>query len=446
MRLTPLLIALALASLPASAETLADAASAAYLANPDLQAQRTQTSIAAEGVFQARSQKLPQVSAIGSMTGSSVSADDPAFDRGQSLSLDVGVRATQSLYLGGRIDSGIRRAQAGVDASKFQLMAFEQSLMLDVVNVYVSVLRDRRALEIRESNVRRLSEQLRAANDRFEVGEITRTDVAQAEARLAGAEAQFAAAKSTLESTEAIYAEVVGILPGALSPPPPLPVLPTSLEQAIEIATASNPSILFAMANEEAAREGIAIAEGALKPSVTIVGQAGVSSTLANRDYNDVSASIVGQVSVPLFEAGFTKSQVRQARLVREQTRRQRESQRLAVVSQVSRAWYVYEASRTAIAASERQVKAAEIAYEGAQQELEVGLRTTLDVLDQEQELLDARLALISVERDAYVAAFQLLASMGQLTPQVLDVKVPLFNPDEYLNDRNTDWRSTQIE
>jgi outer membrane protein len=149
---------------------------------------------------------------------------------------------------------------------------------------------------------------------------------------------------------------------------------------------------------------------------------------------------------VPLFEAGFTKSQVRQARLVREQTRRQRESQRLAVVSQVSRAWYVYEASRTAIAASERQVKAAEIAYEGAQQELEVGLRTTLDVLDQEQELLDARLALISVERDAYVAAFQLLASMGQLTPQVLDVKVPLFNPDEYLNDRNTDWRSTQIE
>jgi outer membrane protein len=270
-----------------------------------------------------------------------------------------------------------------------------------------------------------LSRQLEATRARFEVGEVTRTDIAQAEARLAGAKAALAGAQSQLDISRSAYARVVGQPPGALASPPTTPTLPASLDTALATARESSPSILAAKAAVDAARAGVKLADADFRPTASI----GLSADTNVADLSDwdlqrsggLSAS--ARVTVPLFTNGLTRSSARQARENETSARIRTRSAEMDVEQRVANAWNGLSASRAVIQASREQVRAAEIALEGARNELEVGSRTTLDVLNQEQELLEARLALATAERDAFVAAHSVLQAMGALTPEVYQVE-----------------------
>ncbi len=424
--------ALALA-MPSQSETLQEALDLAFQTNPALEAQRADIGVAREQLNQARGARAPSVDLSASAGYESLDSNQPiAFNIGDRPVATAQLQATIPVYTGGRIDAGIEQAQAGILAADAQFDGAAQELILNVVTAYVDVLRDREAIRIRANSVALLEEQLRAATDRFEVGFATRTDVKQAEARLEGARASFAGAEAQLEASLSIYELFVGQAAGDLVQVSGGPALPESFEAALQIALAENPDLKALRQAERAAEQAVRSAKGETRPSLSIVGTASAQETfdieataisptmgvitLPPDNYRDTSLSVFARGTVPLFQGGVLRSRIRAARLEQSQARLQTVNAERQVTASVAQAWYGNVAAIQAITASERQVEAAEIAYEGAQEELSVGTRTTLDVLDQEQQLLEARLGLINAERDAYVAAHQLLRAMGQLT------------------------------
>ncbi|MEL8056457.1 MAG: TolC family outer membrane protein [Pseudomonadota bacterium] len=430
----------------AQADTLKEAIQTAYSQNPQLAAQRKQTAQAQEQLSQARAAWRPQVTASGSYGYESI-------DTTRTFALDIGDRpiataqlqATQPVYAGGRIKSGIRQAKAGIGAANAQLEGTGQDLILQVVTAYVDVLRDRETITIRQNSVELLERQLTASQDRFDVGVVTRTDVAQSQARLEGAKAALASAEAALESSESFYTFLVGGPADDLTPVPPVPALPQSVEEAIAAAFSDSPDLQASRLNEQIANEGVKSAYGALKPSLSVVATAGLFETYVN-DFRDTSVSAVAQASVPLFEGGLIRSQVRSAKLERDAARFQTENVERQIRAQVAQAFFAHQAALKAIEASERQVEAAEIAFDGAREELRAGVRTTLDLLDQEQQLLEARLSLVSAQRDAYVAAHQLLRVMGALQFERLNLDVEAYDPDNYGDFVRRNWLLTDVE
>ena len=400
----------------AHSETLPEAVAAAFATNPQLEIQRYGTDIARENLNLARSARLPSLSLSASGGYEYVDTDAQFnFGVGDRPIASAQVQASQAIYAGGRISSGIKRAKAGMGAADRNFEAAEQDLILDVVTAYLDVRRDREAAAIRKNNVDVTGEQVRAAQDRFEVGVVTRTDVSQAQARLEGAKAALAGAEAALEGSQALYEFLTGQPPGDLAPPPALPALPATLETAFADADANNPSILAAREELNAAGAGVEAAKADGRPQLNIVTTAGIQETYGDTSRSDTNVSAVAQGRMPIFTGGAVKAQVNAAKLQREQARRNVDAFETRVRAQVAQSWFGYEAAVRSIEASRRQVEAAEIAYEGAKEELAVGVRTTLDVLDQEQQLFEARLSLIGAERDAYVAAHQLLRATGGL-------------------------------
>lgn len=418
LAMTAAVFALAIPQI-AGAETLSDAVSSALASNPQLASQRVQTDIAREGLEQARSQGRTTVNVGVSAGYEYVDTNSVfAFNTGDRPLASAQIQAVKPIYTGGRVRAGVRQARAGIDAAESQYDAALQDLVLDVVTAYVDVRADRDAVTIRKNNVEVAGEQVRAASDRFDAGVVTRTDVALAQARFEGARAALAGAEAALESSTANYQFLTGTQPGELVPPPPVPPLPASLEEAVQAALDGNPDLIAARHSERAAAEAIEVARAQYRPQISIVGTAAVQETYGDDfDQRDTSVAALAQGSVPLLSGGLIESQVRSARLQRSQARRQIDTLERSIRAQVAQAWYGYEASLRAIDASRRQVEAAEIAYDGATQELAVGVRTTLDVLDQEQQLFEAQLALVQSERDAYVAAHRLLRAIGNLGP-----------------------------
>lgn len=420
-------------AMPSQSETLQDALDLAFQTNPSLEAQRTDIAVAREQLNQARGARSPSVNLSGSAGYESLDSNQPiAFNVGDRPVATAQLQASVPIYTGGRIDAGIDQAQAGILAANAQFDGAAQDLILNVVTAYVDVLRDREAMKIRANSVALLEEQLRAASDRFEVGFATRTDVKQAEARVQGARASLAGAEAQLEASLSIYEVFVGQPAGDLSPVSDTPGIPETYEAALQLALAENPDLNALRQAERAAEQAVRSAKGETKPSVSIVGTAGLQetfdieataisptmgvTTLPPDNYRDTSLSVFAQASVPLFQGGVLRSRVRAARLERDQARLQTLNAERQVTASIAQAWYGNIAAEQSIFASERQVEAAEIAYEGAQEELSVGTRTTLDVLDQEQQLLEARLGLVNAKRDAYVATHQLLRAMGRLS------------------------------
>ena len=424
------LLSCACVALPAQAETLLDALRAANSTNPQLGVQRAQSEIAQEQLVAAKGARLPVVEFNGQYGPERVTTNRTVvLDVGGRQIASASLQAVQPIYAGGRILAEIRSARAGIDASNAELEVVRQDTFLQTVTAYVDVQRDRETLIIRQGSVDLLDEQYRAAQDRFDVGEITRTDVALAEARLESARANYALAESQIEGSAATYAFLVGFEPGKLETAPELVGLPQTFEEALELALANSPDIRAAEHNERVAKEQIATARSRLRPEVNVIGSAGIQGTLnqpdtpaslfgpggATPDFSDRSISAFAQARVPLYQGGVARSQVRSAKLQRSQARLQIETVRRQTVAQIGTSWHAYRAATIGIEASKRGVIAAEVAYQGGIEELAVGVRTTLDVLDQEQDLLEARLAVIEAERDAYVAAHQLLRAMGQL-------------------------------
>ncbi len=401
--------------LPATAQTLDQSLQQAISNNPALESQRQQVLIAAEQITAAQAERRPDVSLSAGYGYQSVDTNRPfGFGVGDQSVGNAALEASIPLYTGGQIESGIDQAKAGRSSAEAAFETALQQLTLDVITAYLTVLTDREALKIRGTSVTLLENQVQASLDRFEAGVVTRTDVALSEARLEGGRAALAGAEAALESSMATYGFLVGQQPGALAMPDQLVGIPDTFELASGIADAENPQIQSLIFAERAAEEAVDVAAGSLKPSVALVGTATVQETFTD-NFRDTNVTALVQGSVPLFERGVVKSQVRQAKLQQQAARLDLDNARRRVRAATAQAWYGRLAAEQAILASERQVEAAEIAFEGAEQELRVGTRTTLDVLDQEQQLLDARLGLVEAQRDYFIASASLLNAMGRL-------------------------------
>lgn len=412
----------------AHAETLADAIALAYQTNPTLQGQRASQRALDEGVTQARTSYRPQAAVTADATWGKTQSGFESASSGATLGV------SQNLYTGGRISSAVSAAEADVRTGREGLRGVEASVLQAVVTAYVDVRRDQERLRISQDNVAVLQRQLDEAKARFEVGEITRTDVAQAEARLAGARATLASAQAQLAISRASYAAVVGQNPGDLAPEPSLEaLLPKSVEEAFTAAEETSPGILAAEASEEASRARVAQARAARRPTVTASGSVGFDATniYGGDQFEDYQRSVGGAVTVkvPIFTGGLTNSQVRAAIERNNADRAGIEEARRSALRTVSQAWNALNGARANLAANEEQVRATKIAFEGVRQEAQVGLRTTLDVLNAEQELRNAELALANAHRDEYVASAGLLAAMGKLEARYLTPEVALYDP-----------------
>ena len=424
---------------PVSAQTLNEAFATAYATNPSLIAARAGVRAADEGVPIARAGMLPNVNATASIGVTRTSINGPA--QGSSTEpRQVGVNANQVLFDGGRTFNAIDSAVSGVDAARARLTDTEQTVLLTVVTTYMNVIRDQQFVDLGRNNVRLITEQLRAARDRFEVGEVTRTDVSQAEARLAQAQAALAAQEGALARSYQAYGRVVGAPPGELSPPPPIPPLPPTLADAVQEGLDNNPLVRAERFDEEGARSDIATAQGALLPTVTITGSVTYgedqSATLSS---GITSAQVQLNANVPLYQGGEAYARIRQAQAIQSQQMTEIHVVTRQVRELVENAWTDLTTARIAIRAGRQQVAAAQLAFEGVREEAKLGARTTLDVLDAEQELLSARSDLAAALRDEYVAAFAVLSSIGRLTVAGLGVDVEPYDPNanyEKNNDR----------
>ena len=415
----------------ARAETLADAIALAYQSNPTLQGQRAQQRALDESYVQARAGYRPTLSASGSM----------GYQYAQQGLIDantgaVALSASQPVYTGGRVSAAVSAAEAQVLAGREGLRAVEAQVLQAVIQAYQDVRRDQAILGIREKNVEVLSNQLQQTQVRFEVGQVTRTDVAQAEAQLAASRALLAGAQAQLQISRASYATVVGQNPGDLADGPPLPGLPATVDQAFEAADNANGALRRARLSEVSSRARIAQARAAGKPTAAIsatLGYSGPISPFDTRDYGR-NVTIQGVVTQPLFTGGLVQSGVRQALEQNTADRVAIEGVRRQVVQAVSQSWNVMGSTRASMTANAEQVRAATVAFTGIQEQYQVGISTILDVLVAQTTLRDAELALAQSNHDYYVAQASLLSAMGRLEAGALVSGSPLYDASANFN------------
>jgi len=339
------------------------------------------------------------------------------------------VSVTQPLYRGGRTVAATQQAEANVQAARAQLLSVEQGVLFAGATAYMDVLRDQAVLQLNRNNEHVLRRQLAATRDRFEVGEITKTDVAQAEARLSRAVTDRIRAEGTLAAARGVYLQVIGRPATDLRPPPRLDPLPRSEGEAVAAAIEENPDLRAAQFAEAASRHAVSVAVGELLPTVSLTGDLSRSEETVFADTTSESASLMAQLRVPLYQAGLLEARVREARQRNNEFRVRIEETSRTVREGVTQAWNRLVTAIDSLRAAQDQVRAAQIALEGVRREADVGLRTTLDVLDAQQEMLDGRVAVVVAERDRYVAAFELRAAMGRLTAQQLGLPVDLYDP-----------------
>lgn len=445
---------------PAGAETLQDAIALAYQTNPTLLAQRANQRALDETVVQARSGLRPSLSASTSASYSRADGADRDAIPGTDLNGDgdfddffesepvpasegivhsrtgsVSLNLSQNIWTAGRVALGIDSAQAGVLQGRENLREVEQQVLVSVISAYVSVVRDMDILRIRQENLTVLQRQLDESSARFEVGEITRTDVAQAEARLAQSEADLASAQAQLSTSRATYAAVIGQAPTNLEAAPALPAAPTDFDVALDIALDENPGLRAAAYNMRGAELAVAAARAEYRPSARLSTSFGGSDSLRSFTLEDNNSfTTTATLSVPLFTGGLNASRVAQALEQANAAQIGVEGERRSVLQTVSAYYAQVISARATVSAGEEAVRAATVAAEGVRQEAQVGLRTTLDVLNQELELRSAQVTLASARASQYVSTAQLLASMGRLEGPDLVPSVERYDPEANFN------------
>ncbi|MEM7524092.1 MAG: TolC family outer membrane protein [Pseudomonadota bacterium] len=420
-----------------NAQTLEEALATAYATNPTLIAARAGVRSVDEAVPIARAGMRPNVVATATAGVDTNSINGP-ISGSTTEPRSVALAASQILYDGGQTRNNVDSAVSNVDASRSSLLNTEQSVLLDVVTSFMNVRRDQQFVSLAKNNVRLIAEQLKAAEDRFEVGEVTRTDVSQARARLAESQAALAVNEGALAQSYQAYGRVVGAPPGDLSDPPALPPLPPTLADAVQESLDNHPLILAARYAEEAARSDIASAQGVLLPTVTLSGSVSYAEEQsAALSAGTSSAQVQIQASIPLYQGGAAYAGVRQAQALQSQALAQIRETSRDIREQVENAWTNLITARSSIRAGRQQVAAAQLAFEGVREEAKLGARTTLDVLDAEQELLNARSDLIASLRDEFVAAYSVLSAIGRLTVVALEVDVEPYDPAENYDNVN---------
>mgnify|MGYP003835947991 FL=1 len=415
----------------ASAQSLNEALIQTYQSNPTLSAARAELRATNERVPQALSNWRPLVEVEG-RGGKAYDDDTRPTSNNEGRSPASGeLVVTQPLYRGGRTVAGTERAENEVLAQRARLETTEQDVLFNAVTAYADVWRDQSVLQLNINNEQVLSRQLEATQDRFDVGELTRTDVAQSESRLSSATADRIGAEGNLSSSRANFENVIGVYPQQLDQPPLPPELPSNLEEVVSAAESSNPAVLATTYDELAALRSVREVEGELLPSVNLQGSLGYQHENSSRSSEGSSAEILAIVSVPLYQQGSVSSRVRESKQVASQRRLLvREALRQARDDAIS-AWESLQTARAQIRALEQSVRANEIALEGVRQENAVGARTILDVLDAEQELLDAQVGLVSARRDEIVASYAVLSAVGRLTAANLGLSTAIYDPQE---------------
>jgi outer membrane protein len=354
---------------------------------------------------------------------------------GKGPNLSVGVDLSYPLFNGGAVKNSVRAAETRVAAGRATLAAVEGDVFTNAVAAYMDVIRDRAIVELNQNNVKVLETNLQATQDRFQIGDLTRTDVAQSEARLQLGRSQLAGAQGQLTSSEATYRQQIGHPPGNLAPPPPLPPLPTTSDEAVRIALANNPDLVATARQAMAAGYDVNVARASRLPTLSAVGSETYVNNLAHNGPsgfpNTGAETTVGlSARVPIFQGGLPAARIRQAQAQQGQALETVVGTERAVVQTARAAFANYEASQRQIQAQTVAVQANQLALEGARAEQSVGTRTVLDVLNAEQELLNSQVALVTAKRDAYVAGFQLLNAMGQAQAQDLGLDGgPLYDP-----------------
>jgi outer membrane protein len=434
--------------LPARAETLESALVQAYQNNPSLNSQRAATRAIDEGVPQALAGYRPKVTVTGvagEQTSSTTSKVGGIYGTlaGYNSPAQIGGTITQTLYNGFQTANKTRQAESAVLAARATLRTGEQTVLLSAATAYMNLLRDSAILDLQRRNVEVLQEQLRQTRDRFNVGEVTRTDVAQAESSLAGGRSQVLTAEANYTASQATYRQVIGVQPGKLAPATPVDRFsPRNLPGAIAVGTATNPAVTTAEYNVDVALQAVKVAEGALYPTVSVQG-AFTQNWLSQQNLstmNSYNASVLGTLSVPIYQGGAEYSVIRQAKETLGQKRIDMDTARDTVRQNVVQAWGQLEAAKANIDATQAQVQAAEIALNGIREEARVGQRTTFDVLTAQQTLVNARVALVTAQHDRVVASYTLLSAVGRLSPQVLGLRVPLYDATVHYQQVRDSW------
>jgi outer membrane protein len=420
---------------PLAAETLTDALIKAYQTSPLLDANRASLRALDENVPQERSVRRPQVSATANGQANTDIEEFP-FDN----AVAAGLQASLLLFDNGQSKAAIESARYGVAAGRASLLNVEQEVLFAAVRAYMDVIQALEFVRIAENDLSVLGEQLEATRNRFEVGEVTRTDVSQTEARQAFSRGQLVDARGNLEVARQAYLAAVGVLPGNLAPPPSLPQLPGSVAETEQLAVQQNPSVVAARFNERAAVPDFDRARAASGLSIggSVVGeyqgqrfadQFGVRSF---EDGFDLEVNL--GADIPLYTGGRNSSLIRQAQQVLEQRKFEVQDAGRVAIEQASNAWTQLMVARASIVANREQVVAAQIAFEGVSEEARLGARSTLDVLDADQERLQAEAEVVRSQRDEYVAVYAVLRATGLLTVSHLGLGIPTYDPDVYFS------------
>jgi outer membrane protein len=442
---------LSLSAWAVRAETLEAALIQAYQNNPTLNSQRALVRATDEGVPQALSGYRPRVTANASAgelyqdTTTKITAPGAPSPfsnlAGNTVPIVYGVTATQTLFNGFQTGNRTRQAESLVFVAREGLRNAEQTVLLNAATAYMNLLRDTAILDLQKRNVEVLQEQLRQVRDRFNVGEVTRTDVAQSESRLAAGRSAVLTAEANYKTSAAIYRQVIGIEPRNLTPATPVDRFsPRSQFESVAAGTAQHPNVTSAQYNVDAALSQVKIAEGALYPTLSLQGsvQKALNSSLNSPEA--FNASVVGQLTVPIYQGGAEYSAIRQAKETLGQRRIDLDVSRDLVRQTVVQSWGQLDAAKANIEATQAQVQAAEIALNGVREEARVGQRTTLDVLNAQQELVNARVALVSAQRDRVVASYTLLSAVGRLSPRTLGLHVPIYDAQVHYHQVRDAW------
>ncbi|MBB4187984.1 outer membrane channel protein TolC [Sinorhizobium terangae] len=423
----------------ALAETIAGAMAKAYANNPDLNAARAGLRATDEGVPIAKSGFRPQISA--SATGTLTRTDIEKTGTRDFHSGQIGISITQMIFDGFQTLNNVRAAESNVFSSRESLKANEIQILLAAAQAYANIARDQQVVSIRRQNLAFLREQLNASQARLEVGEGTRTDVSQAEAQLADAQSLLVSAIAQLKQSEAVYVQIVGAAPtGIRQPAPASKSMPRSLDQAVATGLRENPQILAAQYAVDSAGFQVKSAEGTMLPGVVLQGAVTRNTGNAGTGLDDTTASVTARLEVPIYQGGVEYGQIRQAKEVLGQQRILVDSARASVQQTVVSAYAQLDSALARITASRSQISAANLALEGVIEERKVGQRTTLDVLDSQQDVLDAQESLAGAQRDAVVASYSLLAAMGRLTVKTQGLAVAEYRSEEHYEAVKDKW------
>jgi outer membrane protein len=429
-------------------ESLLGALGRAYTNTPELNAQRANVRAVDESVPQALSGYRPRVTATADAGRTHQETITPSFSQATGLRQGkrhandtfsprgVGIQVDQTLFNGFRTENSTRAAESRVLGARETLRNTEQNVLLNAATSYMNVLRDTALLNLQRNNVEVLEEQLRQTRDRFRVGEVTRTDVAQSE--------QASVAEGNLRASIATYRQRVGVEPKKLSPAQPIErLLPKTIEAAVQVSQSEHPAIVATLHGVDQQQLQVKVVESELYPSVTVTGSLAKRWETTLSDNEAYTASVVARLSVPLYEGGQVYSRVREAKQTLGERRIQVDQQRDVVRQAVVASWSGLISAKAQIQASQAQVAAAEIALAGVREEAKVGQRTTLDVLNSQQELLTARSNLVTAQRDRVVASYNVLASIGRLSAQKLALKTDVYNPRVHYDQVRDKWIGT---